>query len=416
MGILERFRRKEVVENRADETMTGDSLLRALIGTTNMTKEMVLEIPPIKSSIERISNTVSALPIKLYQKKGDTTIEITDDRRIRLLNMDTGDTLTSNQFWKAMIQDYFLGKGGYAYINKSGTTYESIHYIDESKITITESPTEPIFKTNTISIMGEEYKEFEFVKILRNTKNGISGTPLTDESRLALAVGYVTFQLEESLLKKGGGQKGYIESERELSKSAMDTLKEGFKNLFSNNNEEKVVVLNKGLSFKNASSTANDMQLNENKETNITQLSMLINVPAPVLRGNATKEEIESFIKYAVMPVITEIESSLDRDLLTEKEKLEGYYYAFDTRELSRGNIKERYEAYEVALRNNFMQIDEVRKLEDMKELGFNWITLGLQNVLLNPKTMEIYTPNTNSWQKLTGNLIKGGEDNEDRS
>lgn len=416
MSVLDIFKKKEVrAEESKDNIMTGEALLRALIGSTIVTKEMALEIPAIKSSIDRIANTVSSLPIKLFKSDGEKVEEIKDDSRLKLLNRETGDTLTSNQFWKAIIQDYFLGQGGYAYINKNGTKYESIHYIDENKITITES-TDPIFKSNRISILGNEYKDYEFIKILRNTKNGINGRSLVEENQLALSVGYVTFQLEESLLKKGGGQKGYIESERELSKEAMDALKQAFRNLYSNNNEEKVVILNKGLAFKSASNTANDMQLNENKESNTTQLSMLLNVSSAILRGNATKEEKDDYIDAAVMPVITEIESSLDRDFLTEKEKAEGYFYAFDTKELSRGNIKERYEAYEIALKNNFLQIDEVRKQEDLQELGFNWITLGLQNVLLNPETMEIYTPNTNSFQKLSGNLMKGGESNESGS
>lgn len=408
MGILEIFKRKPI-EERADEIMTGDALLRALIGNVTVTKDMAMEIPTIKSSIERIANTVSALPIKLY-KMNDGAIEEVIDNRTRLLNRDTGDTLTSNQFWKAIITDYFLGKGGYAYINKNGTEFKSLHYVDESYLTKIEVH-DPIFKDYKIQVQGKTYEPFEFLKILRNTKNGITGKSLIEESPLALSVGYVTFQMEEALLRKGGGQKGFIESEKELSKEAMEALKAAFKNLYSNNNEEKVVILNKGLTFKAAASTAKDIQLNENKESNTTQLSMLLNVSSSMLRGKASKEEKEDFINAAVMPVIVEIESSLDRDYLTEKEKNEGYFWAIDTKELTRGNIKERFEAYAIALEHNFMQIDEVRKQEDFKELGFKWITLGLQNVLLNPETMEVYTPNTNSWQKLNQGSLKGGDE-----
>ena len=85
---------------------------------------------------------------------------------------------------------------------------------------------------------------------------------------------------------------------------------------------------------------------------------------------------------------------------MLEKEKGE-YYWAFDTRELMRGNMKDRYEAYKIALDKNFMQIDEIRKKEDLPPIGFDWITLGLDSVLYNPKTGEMYTPNTNAVQQL---------------
>ena len=43
------------------------------------------------------------------------------------------------------------------------------------------------------------------------------------------------------------------------------------------------------------------------------------------------------------------------------------------------------------------MQLDEVRKLEDLEPLGVNYVKLGLNDVLLDPKTGRIYTPNTNA-------------------
>ncbi len=44
----------------------------------------------------------------------------------------------------------------------------------------------------------------------------------------------------------------------------------------------------------------------------------------------------------------------------------------------------------------NNEQIDEVRCLENLKPLGLNFIKLGLQDVLFNPVTKEVYTLNTN--------------------
>ena len=75
---------------------------------------------------------------------------------------------------------------------------------------------------------------------------------------------------------------------------------------------------------------------------------------------------------------------------------------------MTRGSQKERFEAYEIALRNSFLQVDEVRALEDYESLNFNFIKLGLQDVFLNPKTKEVYTPNTNATANLS--KLQGGE------
>ncbi len=41
------------------------------------------------------------------------------------------------------------------------------------------------------------------------------------------------------------------------------------------------------------------------------------------------------------------------------------------------------------------MQIDDVRYMEDLEPLDLEFIKLGFQDVLYNPKTKQIYTPNT---------------------
>ena len=112
-----------------------------------------------------------------------------------------------------------------------------------------------------------------------------------------------------------------------------------------------------------------------------------------------TDNDMNQFIR-ACVAVMTDIECSLNRDMLMESEK-DQYFWKFDTKELTRGSIKERYEAYKIGLEKNFLQIDEVRKAEDLEPLGIDWLQLNLNTVFYNPETKEIYTPNTNQSMNL---------------
>lgn len=405
------FSRKK--EERADQItpVIDDPLLQALLGKATITKAEALNIPSLNGCISYIANTVSMLPIKLYREEDEKVSEIKDDARVRILNDDTGDTLDAVQFWKAIITDYFLGKGGYAYIKKRGNKFESIHYVKEEDVSIQKN-TDPIFKDYDILVNGYIYKPFNFIKILRNTKDGCSGTSIITEANKILSVFYNTLIFEENLVSKGGNKKGFIKSPDRLSDEAMRALKEAYKKLYSNN-EENVVVLNKGLEFQEASNSSVEMQLNENKETNSTEICKLFNVPETIIKGTANDKDYINGFKLAVMPVVRAIECALNRDFLLEKEK-GTHYWAFDTKEMTKGDIKTRYEAYKLGIEANFLQPDEVRYMEDMEPLGLNFIKLGLDSVLYNPETREIYTPNTN--QKQNMNNLKGGEDDENRS
>ncbi len=52
------------------------------------------------------------------------------------------------------------------------------------------------------------------------------------------------------------------------------------------------------------------------------------------------------------------------------------------------------------------MQFDEVRYFENRKPIGFDFLKLRLRDVLLDPKTVQIYTPNMNALARLGDNSL----------
>lgn len=103
------------------EPMTDDMLLSAILGQKKITREEAKKIPTVTACLDFIAGTLDSLPIRLYQKTEQGIEIVKDDVRVNLLNQDTGDTLTAKQFWRAILEDYYLGSGGYAYIERAGT-------------------------------------------------------------------------------------------------------------------------------------------------------------------------------------------------------------------------------------------------------------------------------------------------------
>ncbi len=384
-------------EKRAEELNedNGAVLLSALIRGDSMSKAMALEIPAVSACVGLIADRIASLPLRLYDSSGGKVTEVDDDVRVGYINGDTGDTLSGSEMLKAWVADYFLTKGAYTYIYKNGYgKVLGLYYVRSEDVSI-NSNCKPIFKGYAICCDGATYLPHEFIKILRNSKGDGRGHSIIEENPLILSVAYNTISFENQLVKKGGNKKGFLKAKNRLTDAAMDKIKEAWKNLYSNNGEN-VIVLNDGMDFAESSNTSVEMQLNERKISTDTAICSLFGVPYDMLTGNASEAVKVRFFENAVMPVINAIEAALDRDLLLEGEK-DHRYFAFDTREATRGDIQTRYNAYAVALQNNFMQLDEVRKLEDLEPLGVNYVKLGLNDVLLDPKTGRIYTPNTNA-------------------
>jgi HK97 family phage portal protein len=383
-------------------------LLKALLGLGDIaiTRDEAIQIPTVQACVTLIANTISRLPLQLLRKAENGDIEVVgNDRRVRLLNDDTGDTLTAKQFWRAIIEDYYLGRGGYAYINRHFNQVESIHYVRDDCVSVGFENFDPIFKEYELIVQGARYRPFEFFKVFRKTRDGMRSVSIIEESPLPLRVAYEEMKFELSNAKKGGAKRGYLQTEKLVSKQAMDELKSGFKRMYGgSDDDEPVIVLNNGIKFQEASATAAELQMNENKESNSQEICKLFGIPASMICGSQTgnsmtDNDMNQFVR-ACVAVMVDIECSLNRDLLMEDEK-GSYYWQFDTKELTRGSIKERYEAYKIGLEQNFLQIDEVREKEDMEPLGIDWLQLNLNTVFYNPETKQIYTPNTNASMNL---------------
>ena len=378
--------RKRNIEEPAQTA--NDVLLSAILSQDSISCEQALNIPAVARCVNLISETVSMIPIKLYHEEvtdGKRKIVEVTDSRCDLLNEDTKDTLDGAQLKKVLVRDYLLNGNAYAYINKQRNLVKSLHYVDSKNITINQN-FNPIFKDYNILVHGQTYKPFEFLKILRATKDGARGSGIVEENGELLKVAYTTLKFEQNLISTGGNKKGFINAKNRLTKEAIDALKAAWYKFYSNN-DENVIILNEGLTFQEASNTSVEMQLNESKKSMSDSILEIFGVP--------TDWNWETFIKTAIMPILATFECALNRDLLLEKEK-KSFYFAFDTKEIIKGDIKTRFEAYKTALESNLMQIDEVRYLENLEPLGLNFIKLGLQDVLFNPVTKEVYTPNTN--------------------
>lgn len=402
MGLFDFFRKRET-EIVAPEETVNDVLLKAMLKGEKIDKEKAISLPAVSSAVDRICNTVAMIPIKLYKETIDEATgkkkveEVKKDPRIKMLNTETGDTLDAFQMRKAWVQDYLLDKGGYLFIEKTRNQYKSLRYVDASSITVNTN-NDPIFKDITYMVQGKTYESFNFLTILRSTRNGGSGSSVITEVSTAIENAYQTLLYELGLVRTGGAKKGFITSQRKLGEKEITMLKQAWANLYSNKSDN-AIVLNEGMDFKEGSSTTVELQLNERKKTLQDEIDKIFH----------NKENFDDFMKEAIMPILSAIKTALNKDFLLEKEK-ESFYFEFDTREITRGNIKERYEAYKVASETGWISKNEIRYLEDYDSIdGLDVITLNLANVVFDTNTGKYYTPNTNAIVDMNEN--GGGND-----
>lgn len=400
MGLFD-FNRKR---DNTDETPTvtppvNDVLLQALLNSEPVTREQAMTLPAVSGAVDFICGTIASMPVKLYKYKNGKVEPQENDTRVKILNGDTGDTLDAYQLKKAMVEDYLLGKGGYAYIQRDRNTVTGLFYVQDDYVSIMRNY-DPIHKAFTLWVWDNEYKPYEFLKLLRNTKDGASGIGLTYEVGKALETAYRTLLYQLGLVKSGGNKRGFLKSNKVLDQNVINTLKQAWQNLYANN-EENVVVLNNGIEFQEASNTSVEMQLNESKKTLQDEINNIFHI----------SDDFYVTFKKAIYPIIRAFETALNRDLLLEKEK-KNYFFEFDVKEILRANINERYAAYKLAKETGFMTLNEIRRAENLDYIeGLDVINVGLGAVLYDTNTHTFYTPNTDTQALLnTEKVIEAKE------
>lgn len=387
MGLFDLFKTRD---REVDVNTVDDVLLRAILNGEAIKREDAMTLPAVSGAVDFIAGTIASMPVKLYKSKDGKVEEQRKDPRVKMLNCDTGDTLNAFDLKKAMVEDYLMGKGGYCYIERDLNDVVALKYIPDDYISILRDPN-PLNKHFMIWCYDQEFYPFQFIKLLRNTKDGAQGIGLCDEVSKALETAYNMMKYQLMLVKGGGNKKGFIKSQKKLAQEEINLLKAAWANLYAND-QSNVVVLNNGLDFQEASNTSVEMQLNESKKTLENEINNIFHI---------SDDYYETF-KTAIYPIVKAFETELNRVLLLEREK-DKYFFEFDVKEIVRANIKERYEAYKIAKEIGLKTLNELRRDENLNDIeGLDVVDFGLGSVLYDVNTHTYYTPNTGD--------VKGGD------
>lgn len=364
--------------------------LSPLVNGKTISRKQAMSIPVVTKSVNWIASAIASLPIKMYRRTDKGYIEIYDDYRLPLLNNYSGNCMTANDLKRQVIVDLLLEGNGYAYISKLGNKIDKLSYIPTSKLTYTES-VDNIDKIVNVWVDGKQVQDYNVFRLVNNTKNGISGVGFISNCQDLLSTILSSLQYENNSISSGV-RRGFLKSKSKLDKDKMDELKQAWKRLTSPSQSD-VLVLNAGIEFEDASNTATESQLSQNKTINMHQVLAYFGLPTNFFEG-ANSDAYLTAVRIAVIPIVKQLVNALNNYLLLESEK-QDLKFDIDTSEILRINANERYNAYQTGLNSGILTIDEVRRMENLPVLDMQYLKLGLGDVLYNIKDGKIFVPNT---------------------
>lgn len=403
--------REEAVVSENSFIDTADDVdlgLPSFDASTTVTRRQALSVPAVASALFLISGIIAGIPIKLYRRDGNTITEITDDERTKLLNIETNSTLGAFETKQAMINDLIMEGACYCYIGKDGNSATSLQYLPKYRVSVLDNG-KLIDRTVLFLVDGSYYDNFNIMRAVRNSNDGVHGRGLLDDNATQISSMYNALVYENGVISKGV-RKGFLKSEGRLTVKALEALKRAWRMMTAKLGTSDVIVLNKGITFESADSTAVENQLNESKQTNADLIYKLFGFTDKTFTD---EKAFNIFVKTTIMPIVKCFVEAINRSMLLETEK-GNLYFSLDMNDLLKADMLTRFNAYKTALDSNWINVDEIRQREDLSPMGIDFVSMNLANVFYYPKTKKVYTPNTGVLGDLTTlKSVKGGENDE---
>lgn len=347
------------------------------VSGARVTPLTAMQVSAVNAAVRVIAETVASLPLILYRKLDKRNREhATDHPLYPLLHDNPNDYMTSFEWIELMARHLLLRGNSYSKIVFQGITPIKILPLHPDQMTL-----------RWISKGKQKYLQYEYNEdgkreILKEvlhwrgpSEDGGRGRGPLQEAREVVGNAISLDLYQNYFYTNSARMSGVLQHPSALTDESADRISKSFREAYTGAaNSGKVAVLEEGMEFKPISMTPKDAEFVASKKLSVRDIARIFRVPPHMIGDleDATFSNIEqesiSFVVHTIRPWTVRIEKALNRCLLSEDEQQE-YYFEFLLDGLLRGDIKSRYEAYQIGLQNGILMLNDVREKENMNSL-----------------------------------------------
>lgn len=370
----------EVRDNKTSRLdLPEDWLLRsfgAMSGGVIVNEDSALTVSAIYACVRILAESVASLPLKLYQKKGSERHEASNLGIYHLIKEEPNGFQTSFEF-REMMQGH-LGTRGNAYAkiirDNRGTPIQleplhpasvSVHRSDELGI---------IYK-----VKGEVLDQYNVLHLKGLSSDGLNGLSPIALMRDTVGLALNSQKHGLNLYQNGAQPGGVLETAANMSKDQVDAFRKQWNEAHQGASKSgTTAILHSGLTWRDIGFNNVDAQYIESRKFDVEEIARAYRIPLHLLQstekstswGSGIEQQNIGFLEYTLRPWLVRWEQSLNRSLLTERQKANGFYFRFNLDALLRGDFKTRAEGYRTLIESGVMSINEVRAKEEWNPIG----------------------------------------------
>ncbi len=355
-----------------------------------------LTYPPVFRALSLISGDIMKLPLIVYKREGEGKRRAVDHRAYKLLKYQWNGTLTSAQGKRYVTACAVWRGNGYAYIQRdNGARPKRIVPLDPQDIT-------PYKVDGDIWYMYQPTKKpirWENMIHVRGFGTDMVGYSLVDKAKESLGLGMAAQKYGASFFENSGTPHVVFKYPGEVTDEMRDNIIKSWKNRHGGPGDSfKTAVLEEGMDVEGFPINNDELQFLETREFEIKQVANWFGLPPHKLGDNtktsynSLEQENQSYLDECLDQWLVSWESECRSKLLTTPQKnRDTHTVEFIRAALLRANLSARGDYYEAALRNGWMNRDEVRARENL-----NPLTSDIGEAVTIEKNMTVFDSNGN--------------------
>ncbi|MGO2958660.1 MAG: phage portal protein [Acetobacter sp.] len=356
--------------------------------------DTAMQLDTVWACTRLISDTIGAMPLKLYQRGADgKSVEARQHPLYRLLYSAPNADMTAMEFWSGMVGCLMCWGNAFAQvIRRADGTVIALNPLRPDRMTVTRNSATGVL-TYTYIYQGQTLTltEDQIFHVKGYCLDGMMGISPITAGRQQLGSAMAAEETAGRMFKNGLLSQTYIKSPDWLSEEEVPRAQEILSNYSGALNAGKTPLLEGGWSVESIGFNPEDMQLLQTRGFNVETICRWFGV-APVMIGRMEKstawgsglEQMNLwFLTYTLMPWLVRIEQAIARRLLTAAEK-DGYFAKHNVDALLRADSQARAQLEATQVSNGIKTRNEVREKEGLPPLpGGDLLTVQAQMIPL---------------------------------
>ena len=316
------------------------------------------------AAVSRISNALSAMPVRLYQGPKPVENDLND-----LVSFAPNPNMTSFQFFRSFEACRCTSGNGYALKCLDGQgNLERLDLLDPARVT-------PFLNQDSGEMWYCIQPEHGGTFYIHNwyvlhvpflSTNGYTGVN-------PVSVLFDTLSYSENIqafstkqLEQGVNAAIVLEAPANLSLDQQQKMINDFMNTYRETSGN-ILLLESGVTARSLNLSPVDSKLFEVEKITRSKVAMVYNLP-PHLLGDysdasfsSQEQQMLEFLMLTMLPIVTAYEQELDRKLLRREQRKQGYHFRFDMDAVLRADAATQAEVDYKAVRSAWKTPDEIR-------------------------------------------------------